>query len=66
MCGETLYCYSSKYHLEPDWKYQLESPAQSAETAEYTHCISTELDLPNEYPGYDIKQSDNEAPNLEL
>ena len=35
---------------------------QSAGAAEYTNCISAEgQDSPNEYPGYDIKQSDNEA-----
>ena len=34
-----------------------------AGTAEYTGCISAEgLDFPNKCPGYDIKQSDGEAP----
>ena len=37
--------------------------AQSAGTAEYTNCISAERkESPNEYPGYDTKQSDGEAP----
>ena len=35
----------------------------SAEAVEYTDCISAEgYDSPNECPGYDIKQSDGEAP----
>ena len=31
-----------------------------AEAAEYTDCISEKL--PNQYPGYDTKKSDSEAP----
>ena len=41
--------------------------AQSAETVEYTDCITEEgLTLLHEWSGYDIKQSDGEAPVLEL
>ena len=37
--------------------------AQSAGAVEYIHCISAEgQDSPNEYPGYDSKQSDSEVP----
>ena len=38
--------------------------AQSAGAAEYTDCISAEewnLSHPNEYPGYDTRQSDGEV-----
>ena len=35
--------------------------AQSAGVAEYTDCISSE-DSQNECPGYDTKQSGDEAP----
>ena len=37
-------------------KYPMRN-AQSDEAVEYTN-----WDSPNEYPGYDIKQSDDEAP----
>ena len=43
--------------------------AQAAGTVEYTDGISIEgYDPPpiNECPGYDLKQSDNEAPALEI
>ena len=42
--------------------------AQPAGEVEYTNCVSAEeLDFPNEYPAYDTKQSDSEAPvKLEL
>ena len=42
--------------------------AQLAGAAEYTDCITSELkDFPNEFPGYDTKQSVGEAPlTLEL
>ena len=42
--------------------------AQSAVTVEYADCIFVEgEDSPNEYPGYDTKQSEGEAPvKLEL
>ena len=42
--------------------------AQSVEAAEYTNCISAEgvTPTPNEYPGYDIKPSADEAPALEI
>ena len=37
--------------------------AQLARAAEYTHCISAEgKDSPNQCPGYDTKQSDDEVP----
>ena len=37
--------------------------AQSPGAVEYTNCISAEgLDFPNEYSGYDCKQSDGEVP----
>ena len=37
--------------------------ALSAGAAEYTDCISTDRkDYPNEYPVYDIKQSDGNSP----
>ena len=40
--------------------------AQSAEAAEYTDCISAEgKDSPNEFLGYDTKQSDGEASVLQ-
>ena len=40
-------------------------PAQSAEAVEYTNCISAEgKDSPNECPGYSIKQSNREAPEV--
>ena len=36
---------------------------QSDRAVEYTGCISTEeQDPPNEFPGYDTKQSDGEVP----
>ena len=38
--------------------------AQSARAVEYTNCISTLT--PKECPAYDIKQSEGEAPVLEL
>ena len=35
---------------------------QSDEAEEYTDCISIEVyDSPNDFPGYDTKQSDGEA-----
>ena len=41
--------------------------AQSAAAVEYVNCISAEgSDSPNECPGYDIKQSDGEAPVMLL
>ena len=37
--------------------------AQSAGDVKYTGCFTAErLDSPNECPGYDTKQSDDEAP----
>ena len=37
--------------------------AQSAGAVEYTNCFSAEgQDPPNEYPGYNSKQSDGEVP----
>ena len=40
---------------------------QLAEVVEYTNCISAEMsDLPNECPGYNIKQSDCKASAWEL
>ena len=41
----------------------MNSLAQSAGVVEYTDFISAEeKDAPNEYPVYDIKQSDDEGP----
>ena len=42
--------------------------AESAGIVECTNCISAEVARhpPNECPGYDIKQSDDEVPILEL
>ena len=36
--------------------------AQSAEVVEYTNCTSADGLDPNEYPGYDTKQSDGKVP----
>ena len=44
------------------WFYGV-SVAKSAWAVEYTDCISAEReDLPNEYPGYDTKQTHGEVP----
>ena len=44
------------------WNVLQKKPAQSAEAAEYTDCISAERhDSLNECPRYDTKQSDGEV-----
>ena len=41
--------------------------AKLIEAVEYTNCISTDgLGCPNKCPGYDIKQSDSNAPALKI
>ena len=44
------------------------APAQFAGAVEYTDYLCKEVDLPllNEYPGYNTKQCDGEAPVLNL
>ena len=50
------------FHFLP--LFQFYKLAQLAGAVKYTNCFSTEEYLPNECPGYDIKQSDGEVPAM--
>ena len=62
MCMHTYSCMCAAIQQNGAF---LISVLQSAETVEYTNCISAEGEDPHpasEWPGYDIEQSDDEVP----